>query len=182
MELSIIFLPVIASIISGFFGRFIGDRNSEIVTSLLVSISAILSIYVFYEVVVNNYQENIVIAKWINSGSLDVNWSMNIDPLSSVMLVVVTLVSSLVHVYSIGYMSHDPHKPRFMAYLSLFTFAMLMLVTSDNFIQLFFGWEGVGLCSYFLIGFWFKKESANACAGCSRVARSMPTRETCSGR
>ncbi len=157
MELSIIFLPLIASIISGFFGRFIGDRNSEIITSLLVSISAILSIYVFYEVIVNNYQENILIAKWINSGSLDVNWSMNIDPLSSVMLVVVTLVSSLVHVYSIGYMSHDPHKPRFMAYLSLFTFAMLMLVTSDNFIQLFFGWEGVGLCSYFLIGFWFKK-------------------------
>ena len=157
MELSIIFLPLIASIISGFFGRFIGDRNSEIITSLLVSISAILSIYVFYEVIVNNYQENILIAKWINSGSLDVNWSMNIDPLSSVMLVVVTLVSSLVHVYSIGYMSHDPHKPRFMAYLSLFTFAMLMLVTSDNFIQLFFGWEGVGLCSYFLIGFGLKK-------------------------
>ena len=164
MELSIIFLPLIASITAGFFGRFIGDRNSEILTSLLVSISAILSIYVFYEVIVNNYQENIVIAKWISSGSLDVNWSMNIDPLSSVMLVVVTLVSSLVHIYSIGYMSHDPHKPRFMAYLSLFTFAMLMLVTSDNFIQLFFGWEGVGLCSYFLIGFWFKKESANAAA------------------
>jgi NADH-quinone oxidoreductase subunit L len=100
----------------------------------------------------------------INSGSLDVNWSMLIDPLSAVMLVVVTSVSSLVHIYSIGYMSHDPHKPRFMAYLSLFTFAMLMLVTSDNFIQLFFGWEGVGLCSYFLIGFWFKKESANAAA------------------
>ena len=164
MELSIIFLPLIAAITAGFFGRFIGDRNSEILTSLLVSISAILSIYVFYEVIANNYQENIVIAKWISSGSLDVNWSMNIDPLSSVMLVVVTLVSSLVHIYSIGYMSHDPHKPRFMAYLSLFTFAMLMLVTSDNFIQLFFGWEGVGLCSYFLIGFWFKKESANAAA------------------
>ena len=89
---------------------------------------------------------------------------MNIDPLSSVMLVVVTFISSLVHIYSIGYMSHDPHKPRFMAYLSLFTFSMLMLVTSDNFIQLFFGWEGVGLCSYFLIGFWFKKETANAAA------------------
>ena len=89
---------------------------------------------------------------------------MLIDPLSAVMLVVVTSVSSLVHIYSIGYMSHDPHKPRFMAYLSLFTFAMLMLVTSDNFVQLFFGWEGVGLCSYFLIGFWFKKESANAAA------------------
>ena len=164
MELSIIFLPLIASIISGFFGRYIGDRNSEIVTSVLVSISALLSIYVLYQVIVNQYEENIVIATWISSGSLDVNWSMLIDPLSAVMLVVVTSVSALVHIYSIGYMSHDPHKPRFMAYLSLFTFAMLMLVTSDNFIQLFFGWEGVGLCSYFLIGFWFKKESANAAA------------------
>ena len=164
MELSIIFLPLIASIISGFFGRYIGDRNSEIVTSALVSISALLSIHVLYQVIVNQYEENIVIATWISSGSLDVNWSMLIDPLSAVMLVVVTSVSALVHIYSIGYMSHDPHKPRFMAYLSLFTFAMLMLVTSDNFIQLFFGWEGVGLCSYFLIGFWFKKDTANSAA------------------
>ena len=130
----------------------------------MVTISAILSAIVLYEVIINQYQENIVIAKWISSGSLDVNWSMKIDPLSAVMLVVVTSVSSLVHIYSIGYMSHDPHKPRFMAYLSLFTFAMLMLVTSDNFIQLFFGWEGVGLCSYFLIGFWFKKDTANSAA------------------
>ncbi|MDB3947487.1 NADH-quinone oxidoreductase subunit L [Candidatus Pelagibacter sp.] len=164
MEISILFLPLAASITAGFFGRFIGDRNSEIITSALVSISAFLSIFVLYQVIENQYEENIVIATWINSGSLDVNWSMMIDPLSAVMLVVVTSVSSLVHIYSIGYMSHDPHKPRFMAYLSLFTFAMLMLVTSDNFIQLFFGWEGVGLCSYFLIGFWFKKESANAAA------------------
>ena len=164
MEISILFLPLVASIIAGFFGKYIGDRNSEYVTSGLVSISALLSIFVLYQVIVNQYEENIVIATWINSGSLDVNWSMLIDPLSAVMLVVVTSVSSLVHIYSIGYMSHDPHKPRFMAYLSLFTFAMLMLVTSDNFIQLFFGWEGVGLCSYFLIGFWFKKESANAAA------------------
>ena len=164
MELSIITLPLIASIISGFFGKYIGDRNSEIVTSLLVSISAILSVIVFYNVVFNQYEDNIIIATWINSGTLDVNWSMKIDSLSSVMLVVVTSVSALVHIYSIGYMSHDPHKPRFMAYLSLFTFAMLMLVTSDNFIQLFFGWEGVGLCSYFLIGFWFKKETANSAA------------------
>jgi NADH-quinone oxidoreductase subunit L len=164
MELSIITLPLITSIISGFFGKYIGDRNSEIVTSLLVSISAILSIIVFYNVVFNQYEDNIIIATWINSGTLDVNWSMKIDSLSSVMLVVVTSVSALVHIYSIGYMTHDPHKPRFMAYLSLFTFAMLMLVTSDNFIQLFFGWEGVGLCSYFLIGFWFKKETANSAA------------------
>ena len=102
-----------------------------------------------YEVIQNQYEENIIIATRINSGSLDVNWSMKIDSLSAVMLVVVTSISALVHIYSIGYMSHDPHKPRFMAYLSLFTFAMLMLVTSDNFIQLFFGWEGVGLCSSF---------------------------------
>ncbi len=164
METSIIALPLIASIISGFFGKLIGDRSSEIITSLLVSISAIFSVLVLYEVVVNQYQENIIIATWISSGSLEVNWSMKIDSLSAVMLVVVTSVSALVHIYSIGYMSHDPHKPRFMAYLSLFTFAMLMLVTADNFIQLFFGWEGVGLCSYFLIGFWFKKESANKAA------------------
>ena len=164
MELSIIALPLIASIISGFFGKFIGDRNSEIITSLLVTISAIISGIVLYEVIFNNFQENIVIATWIESGSLNVNWAMKIDALSAIMLVVVTSVSSLVHIYSIGYMSHDPHKPRFMAYLSLFTFAMLMLVTSDNFIQLFFGWEGVGLCSYFLIGFWFKKDTANSAA------------------
>ena len=164
MEISIIALPLIASIISGFFGKLIGDRNSEIVTSLLVTVSAILSALVFYKVIINQYQDNIIIATWINSGTLNVNWSMKIDSLSAIMLVVVTSVSSLVHIYSIGYMSHDPHKPRFMAYLSLFTFAMLMLVTSDNFIQLFFGWEGVGLCSYFLIGFWFKKDTATAAA------------------
>ena len=160
----ILFLPLVAAIISGFFGRIIGDKGSQIITSLFVSISAILSLIVLFNVVTNGYSENLIIATWINSGSLNVNWSVNIDPLSAVMLVVVTLVSALVHIYSIGYMSHDPHKSRFMSYLSLFTFAMLTLVTSDNFIQLFFGWEGVGLCSYFLIGFWYKKESANAAA------------------
>ena len=164
MEVLIIALPLVASIVSGFFGKYVGDRNSEIITSLMVSVSAILSMIVLYEVIINQYQDNIIIATWINSGTLNVNWSMKIDSLSAIMLVVVTSVSSLVHIYSIGYMSHDPHKPRFMAYLSLFTFAMLMLVTSDNFIQLFFGWEGVGLCSYFLIGFWFRKDSANSAA------------------
>ncbi len=164
MEFALLFLPLLASIISGFFGKFIGDRNSEIITSIFVSISALLSLILFYQVIVNGYANNVVIATWIDSGTLDVNWSIKVDALSSVMLVVVTLVSSLVHIYSIGYMSHDPHKPRFMAYLSLFTFAMLTLVTSDNFLQLFFGWEGVGLCSYFLIGFWYKKDSANAAA------------------
>jgi NADH-quinone oxidoreductase subunit L len=164
MEITLLFLPLLASVISGFFGKYIGDRISEIVTSLFVTISAALSLFLFYNVIVNQYESNVVIATWINSGSLDVNWSIKVDSLSAVMLVVVTLVSSLVHIYSIGYMSDDPHKPRFMAYLSLFTFAMLTLVTSDNFLQLFFGWEGVGLCSYFLIGFWFKKDTANAAA------------------
>jgi len=159
----IIFLPLLASIISGFFGSKIGSRSSEIISCILVAISSILSIIIFLDVM-NGYNENLIISNWITSDSLNVNWSINIDPLSSIMLVVVTFVSSLVHVYSIGYMSHDPHKPRFMAYLSLFTFSMLILVTSDNFLQLFFGWEGVGLCSYFLIGFWFKKQSANYAA------------------
>ena len=164
MEYLILFLPLFAAIISGFFGKYIGEKSSEVITSLFVSISAILSIIIFYNVVNQDYTNNLIIASWIKSGSLDINWSIQIDALSSVMLVVVTLISAIVHIYSIGYMSSDPHKPRFMAYLSLFTFAMLVLVTSDNFLQLFFGWEGVGLCSYFLIGFWFKKETANAAA------------------
>jgi len=164
IEYLIIFLPLIASFISGFFGKYIGNKSSEILTSLFVFISAILSIIIFYNVLILNYENNIILAKWIDIGSFNVNWSIKIDALSSLMLVVVNLISALVHVYSIGYMATDPHKPRFMSYLSLFTFAMLTLVTSDNFLQLFFGWEGVGLCSYFLIGFWFKKENANAAA------------------
>ena len=164
LEYFILFLPLLAAFISGFLGKFIGHRSSEIITSLFTSVSAILSVLVFYKVINQSYENNIIISTWLNSGSLYVNWSIKIDALSSVMLVVVTLISALVHIYSIGYMSHDPHRSRFMAYLSLFTFSMLTLVTSDNFLQLFFGWEGVGLCSYFLIGFWFKKESANAAA------------------
>tara|TARA_Y100000590_G_scaffold68738_1_gene74928 strand:- start:452 stop:2365 length:1914 start_codon:yes stop_codon:yes gene_type:complete len=164
MEYLILFLPLIGSIVSGFFGKLIGDKTCQILTSFFVTVTAILSFVIFFKVINDGYSHNLIIATWINSGSLDVNWSINIDALSSVMLVVVTLISALVHIYSIGYMSHDPHKPRFMSYLSLFTFAMLTLVTSDNFIQLFFGWEGVGLCSYFLIGFWYKKKSANAAA------------------
>ena len=164
MEYLILFLPLLGSFLSGFFGKKIGQKNSEYLTSILVSITAILSIIIFYNVIFKNYENKIVLATWINSGSLNVNWAIQIDALSAVMLVVVTLISSLVHIYSIGYMSHDPHKSRFMSYLSLFTFAMLTLVTADNFLQLFFGWEGVGVCSYFLIGFWFKKNTANAAA------------------
>ena len=163
MEYILLFLPLLGSIL-GYLGKSIKFFFSEIITSLFISISAILSIIIFYKGINFNDYGNYKIFTWINSGDFVANWSINIDPLSSVMLVVVTLVSALVHVYSIGYMSRDPHKPRFMSYLSLFTFSMLALVVSDNFLQLFFGWEGVGLCSYLLIGFWYKKESANNAA------------------
>ena len=161
MEYAILFLPLIGSIV-GYFGASLTKYFPEISTSLFVCFSAILSIIVFWNGINSNIYNYIF--EWIASGSFVANWSINIDPLSSVMLVVVTFVSALVHIYSIGYMSHDPHKPRFMSYLSLFTFSMLVLVVSDNFLQLFFGWEGVGLCSYLLIGFWYKKETANNAA------------------
>ena len=164
MEYAIVFLPLLGSFLSGFFGKKLGDKNSQILTCMLVAISGILSLFIFYEVLTEGYSSNKLIFNWISSGDFVVNWSINIDSLTSVMLVVVTLISSIIHFYSIGYMSHDPHKPRFMSYLSLFTFAMLTLVTADNFLQLFFGWEGVGLCSYLLIGFWYKKQTANAAA------------------
>jgi len=163
MEYAVIFLPLVGSIL-GFLGKSLIKYFSEITTSLFVSISAAFSIILFWNGIQNNTYGNFKIFEWISSGNFAANWSINIDPLSSVMLVVVTFVSALVHIYSIGYMSHDPHKPRFMSYLSLFTFSMLVLVVSDNFLQLFFGWEGVGLCSYLLIGFWYKKESANNAA------------------
>ena len=164
MEYAIVFLPLIGSFVSGIFGKNLGDKNSQILTSSFVLLSAILSIFIFYEVITQGYSSNKHIFNWISSGNFNIHWSINIDPLTSVMLVVVSLISSIIHFYSIGYMAHDHHKPRFMAYLSLFTFAMLTLVTADNFLQLFFGWEGVGLCSYLLIGFWYKRPSANAAA------------------
>ena len=163
MEYAIIFLPLIGSIF-GYLGRSLIKNFSEIITSLFVSISSILSLILFWNGFQKNVYGNYKIFEWISSGNFVANWSINIDPLSSIMLVVVTFVSALVHIYSIGYMSHDPHKPRFMSYLSLFTFSMLVLVVSDNFLQLFFGWEGVGLCSYLLIGFWYIKESAENAA------------------
>ena len=163
MEYAIILLPLVGSII-GYLGKSLIKYFSEIITSLFVSVSSVLSIILFWNGIQKNSYGNFKIVEWISSGNFIANWSINIDPLSSVMLVVVTFISALVHIYSIGYMSHDPHKPRFMSYLSLFTFSMLVLVVSDNFLQLFFGWEGVGLCSYLLIGFWYKKESANNAA------------------
>ncbi len=163
MEYLIVFLPLVGAIF-GYFSKYFGDLISQFIATISVSISAILSAIVFYNGVFYNQYGNYLIYEWINSGKFIVDWSIYIDPLSSIMLVVVTLVSALVHIYSIGYMNHDPHKPRFMSYLSLFTFFMLVLVVSDNFLQLFFGWEGVGLSSYLLIGFWYKKNSANNAA------------------
>ena len=161
---AIVFFPLIGAAIAGLFGRVIGDRAAEYVTTGLLILSAILSCISLINVGLAGDTQKVMVLDWISSGGLDIDWVLRIDTLTAVMLVVVTGVSSLVHVYSIGYMSHDPHRARFFAYLSLFTFMMLMLVTADNFLQLFFGWEGVGLASYLLIGFWFKKASANAAA------------------
>jgi len=167
MYQAIVFLPLLGALIAGFLGRFIGDRGSEIITTGLLLVSAMLSWIVFIQIGLGEEAIKVIkvpVARWITSGELEVAWSLRIDTLTAVMLVVVTTVSSLVHLYSIGYMHDDPGRSRFFSYLSLFTFAMLALVTSDNLLQMFFGWEGVGVASYLLIGFWFKKPSANAAA------------------
>ena len=160
----VLFLPLLGTVLAGFFFKIIGDKLSQIITSVLIVLCAFLSFKILYDVCVTNGTYQINIFSWIRSGNLNVSWCIYVDTLTAVMLVVVNSVSALVHIYSIGYMKHDPHKPRFFSYLSFFTFAMLILVTSDNFLQLFFGWEGVGLASYLLIGFWFHKESANNAA------------------
>ena len=164
MYQAILFLPLIGAIFAGFFGRLVGGRSADVVTTTLVLITALLSWLAFYQVAIEGQDTRIELIRWIESGALKSMWSLRIDTLTAVMLVVVTTVSGLVHLYSIGYMEEDPHKPRFFAYLSLFTFAMLALVTADDFLQLFFGWEGVGLASYLLIGFWYKRPAANAAA------------------
>ncbi|ASU66178.1 NADH-quinone oxidoreductase subunit L [Brucella melitensis] len=163
---AIVFLPLIGFLVAGLFGNKIGAKASEYITSGLMVFVAILSWIVFFKIPLGHDAETvrIPVLHWVNSGALTFDWALRVDTLTGVMLVVVNSVSALVHIYSIGYMHHDPHRPRFFAYLSLFTFTMLMLVTSDNLIQMFFGWEGVGLASYLLIGFWFKKPSANAAA------------------
>ena len=189
--LAIVFLPLIGAMLAGLFGtavfRYAGSAPPQIAvheddddghghhhaydgprwpmmltTGILVFV-ALLSWYAFFDVTAGNVYK-VTVAEWVRSGKLVATWALRIDTLSAVMLVVVTTVSALVHIYSLGYMAHDPHQPRFFAYLSLFTFAMLMLVTSDNLLQMFFGWEGVGLASYLLIGFWYTRPSANAAA------------------
>ena len=160
----IVFLPLLGSIIAGFWGRRLGDKLSLYLTSTLLLISMTLSWITFWQLSSNHVDKVYPLMEWMNVGDFNVVWSLRHDMLSAVMMIVITTVSAMVHIYSIGYMSHDNSKPRFMSYLSLFTFAMLMLVTSDNLIQLFFGWEGVGLASYLLIGFWYHKPSAHTAA------------------
>ncbi|HUT48050.1 MAG TPA: NADH-quinone oxidoreductase subunit L [Alphaproteobacteria bacterium] len=166
MYAAAIFLPLLGAVIAGLFGRALGARWSMAVTCGAMVISAILACVIFYEVVLAAEARNntVEIFTWIQSGTLAFSWALKFDPLSAIMVFTVSVVSAIIHIYSIGYMSHDPHRPRFFAYLSLFTFSMLMLVSADNLVQLFFGWEGVGLCSYLLIGFWYHKPSANAAA------------------
>ena len=159
----IVFLPLFGFLIAGLFGRWIGARGAEYVTSGFLGVCFVLSWIAFFQVA-EGATAHVPVGNWFVSGKLVVDWALRIDTLTAVMLVVVTTVSFLVHVYSIGYMHEDQSRPRFFAYLSLFTFAMLMLVTADNLVQLFFGWEGVGLMSYLLIGFWYERPSANAAA------------------
>ncbi|MGT2465673.1 NADH-quinone oxidoreductase subunit L [Mesorhizobium sp.] len=165
MYQAIVFLPLLGFMIVGLFGNSLGAKASEYITSGFLVIAAVLSWIAFFTVGFGHGEVfTVPVLRWIQSGGIDASWALRIDTLTVVMLVVVNTVSALVHIYSIGYMHHDPNRPRFFAYLSLFTFAMLMLVTADNLIQMFFGWEGVGLASYLLIGFWYKKPSANAAA------------------
>ncbi len=172
---AIVFLPLIGALVAGLLGRQIGHRPSEFITTGLLIVAAVLSWVVFIPVAFGDGLVGAVgdghaavlkveVMRWIQVGDMDLRWTLRVDTLTAIMLVVVNTVSALVHLYSIGYMNEDPHRSRFFAYLSLFTFAMLMLVTADNFLQMFFGWEGVGLASYLLIGFWYTKPSASAAA------------------
>ena len=162
--LLLIFLPFFGSITSGFFGFYLGRKNSAIITTLLTFLSFFFSLIIFYNSILYNYEYLIYLMTWINSGLFTCNWSFLFDTLTMNMLIVVTSISTLVHLYSYKYMINDPHLSRFMSYLSLFTFFMIILITGDNFIQLFVGWEGVGFCSFLLINFWFSRLQANKAA------------------
>nr|AZJ13587.1 NADH dehydrogenase subunit 5 [Endarachne binghamiae] len=164
MYLNIVFLPLLGSLVAGFFGRFIGGRGSGLITIFCVGFSFVLSSIAFYEVGLAGSSTYLYLMPWLESDSFHVDWAFCFDSLTVVMLLVVTFISTLVHLYSTEYMGEDPHLPRFMSYLSLFTFFMLILVTADNFVQMFVGWEGVGLCSYLLINFWFTRIQANKAA------------------
>ena len=163
-SLSIIFFPLLGSIFGGLFGKWIGNKGSAVITTLSIFLTFILSLIMFQESITYALNTHLILTTWISSGLFYCNWAFFFDTLTYVMLIVVTGVSTLVHLYSSEYMGHDPHLSRFMSYLSLFTFFMIILVTGDNFIQMFVGWEGVGLCSYLLINFWFTRLQANKAA------------------
>nr|YP_009115269.1 NADH dehydrogenase subunit 5 [Berkeleya fennica]AJA05790.1 NADH dehydrogenase subunit 5 [Berkeleya fennica] len=164
MYLLLVFLSIIGSCLAGLFGRYLGSWGSAIITTSCLFVSFLISLFVFYEVALVGCVVYIKLATWMSSEVLHIDWGFMFDSLTASMCVVVTFISFLVHLYSTEYMSHDPHLPRFMAYLSLFTFFMLILITADNFVQMFVGWEGVGLCSYLLINFWFTRIQANKAA------------------
>jgi NADH-quinone oxidoreductase subunit L len=173
MSVAVVFLPLLGALIAGALALVQPadkhrahriDALAQRITCGALLISMVLAVFVFYDVVVAGQEGSVELVSWIDSGAFQVSWALKIDPLTAVMMLVVTVVSAMVHVYSIGYMHHDPGIPRFMSYLNLFTFFMLMLVTADNLVQMFFGWEGVGLASYLLIGFWYDRPSANAAA------------------
>jgi len=164
LEVGAVFPPLLGAIVAGLFGRSLGDRGAQVVTIASMLVASLCGTILVVDVAFGGNARTIDLATWISSGSLEARWSLRFDTLSAVMAGMVTVVSTLIHIYSVGYMSHDASIPRFMAYLSFFTFAMLMLVTADDLLQLFFGWEGVGLASYLLIGFWFDRDSANAAA------------------
>jgi NADH-ubiquinone oxidoreductase chain 5 len=161
MYLAIITLPLLGSIVAGFFGRKVGVSGAQLITCTSVIVTTLLAIIAFFEVGLNNIPVSISLFRWIDSESLNVLWGFHFDSLTVSMLIPVLIVSSLVHIYSIGYMSHDPHNQRFFSYLSLFTFMMIILVTANNFLLMFVGWEGVGICSYLLVSFWFTRIAAN---------------------
>nr|YP_009476593.1 NADH dehydrogenase subunit 5 [Chroomonas placoidea]AVM81086.1 NADH dehydrogenase subunit 5 [Chroomonas placoidea] len=173
MYLTIIFLPLIGCFFSGFFGRLLSPKGSAFMTVLFVFLSFCFSLVGVFEIGLSHCPTYIKFYPWFDSGMFDATWGFLFDSLTISMCVTVTLISTLVHFYSTGYMGHDPHQPRFMAYLSLFTFSMLMLIAADNLLQLFFGWESVGLCSYLLINFWFTRLQANKAATKAMVVNRM---------
>lgn len=164
MYILVLFIPLLSAMISGFLGRKIGTRGAGVLTSSCISITVIISGWIFYETVLNGSSTYLKLWGWFDSELFTTDFGLQFDSLTSTMLILITSVSALVHIYSTGYMSDDPHIPRFMSYLSLFTFLMIVLVTSDNYVQLFIGWEGVGLCSYLLINFWLTRIKANKAA------------------
>lgn len=161
MYLAIIALPLLGAVASGFFGRKVGVSGAQLITCSCVIVTTLLAIVAFIEVGLNNIPVSIDLFRWIDSESLNVQWGFYFDSLTVSMLIPVLIVSSLVHIYSIGYMSQDPHNQRFFSYLSLFTFMMIILLTANNFLLMFVGWEGVGICSYLLVSFWYTRIAAN---------------------